>query len=359
MKILGWKTPFEVLHKTPPNYDSLRTIGCLCYATVTKPHKDKFAPRSVRCVLIGYPPGQKGYRLYNLETREVFCSRDVIFKETVFPFKKGVQVSSQPTKHWPDSEHVEEENVFDCPVQNDTPEVVPNTPDMSNNLDDHTSEEPLPEIPSPNPPSSSSQPSQPQPFQPQVPMRRSTRASTQPAWLKDFVTSKHKASMASSVKQPVYPLFKDQDFECYPEEYVGSLAHVLASLEPTSYTQAASKPEWVDAMDKELHALEINDTWECTSLPEYKKAISSKWVYKIKYLPNGAVDKYKARLVIRGFDQKEGMDYKHTFSPVAKAATVRVLIAIATAKGWPLHQLDVNNAFLHGYVEEEIYMKPP
>ncbi|GKE66502.1 putative zinc finger, CCHC-type containing protein [Tanacetum coccineum] len=64
-------------------------------------------------------------------------------------------------------------------------------------------------------------------------------------------------------------------------------------------------------------------------------------------------------MVIIGFDQREGTDYKHTFSPVAKVVTVRVLIVIATAKEWPLHQLDVNNAFLHGYVEEYIYMKPP
>jgi hypothetical protein len=235
MKILGWKTPFEVLHSTPPTYDSLRTNGCLCYATITKPHKDKFAPRSIRCVFIGYPPGQKGYRLYNLETREVFCSRDVIFKETVFPFKKGVQVSPQPTKHWPELENVEEEIFFECHVQNDRSGVMPNTPDDSHN---ELPEEHLSDIPSPNSSSSSqtSIPTSSQHSQPTIQTRRLARTSTQPAWLKDFVTSKHKASMASSFKPPVYPLFKDQDFECYPEEYVGSLAHVLASLEPTNYS---------------------------------------------------------------------------------------------------------------------------
>ncbi|GJR06485.1 probable carboxylesterase 2 [Tanacetum coccineum] len=71
------------------------------------------------------------------------------------------------------------------------------------------------------------------------------------------------------------------------------------------------------------------------------------------------MDKLKARLVVKGFNQKEGLDYKHAFSPVANLATGRVLIALATAKQWPLHQLDVNNAFLHGYVNEEIYMVPP
>ncbi|GJU56632.1 retrovirus-related pol polyprotein from transposon RE1 [Tanacetum coccineum] len=116
----------------------------------------------------------------------------------------------------------------------------------------------------------------------------------------------------------------------------------MDSTEPTSYQDACKSLEWVEAMEKELSALELNKTWELTELPANCKAISSKWVYKIKYHQDGSVEKYKARLVIRGFNQKEGIDYKHTFSPVAKLATVRVLIAIATAKGWPLHQLDAS-----------------
>ncbi|GJX04059.1 retrovirus-related pol polyprotein from transposon TNT 1-94 [Tanacetum coccineum] len=191
--------------------------------------------------------------------------------------------------------------------------------------------------------------------------RRSAKTTVQPSWLKDFVTSKHKASsvVSAATNKPAYPLFQQANFQSYLDEYVASLANVMATSEPNSYSQAVNDPKWVEAMEKELKALETNDTWVLTELPDGCKAISSKWVYKIKYYADGTVERYKARLVIRGFDQKEGVDYKHTFSPVAKAATVRVLIAIATAKGWPLHQLDINNAFLHGFVDEEIYMKPP
>nr|GFC33867.1 hypothetical protein [Tanacetum cinerariifolium] len=70
-------------------------------------------------------------------------------------------------------------------------------------------------------------------------------------------------------------------------------------------------------------------------------------------------ERLKGRLVVKEFNQKEGVDYKYTFSPIAKLATIRVLIALTTAKGWPFHQLDVNNAFLHGYIDEEIYMLSP
>nr|GEV29291.1 reverse transcriptase, RNA-dependent DNA polymerase [Tanacetum cinerariifolium] len=81
---LAWKTPFEILLGKPPSYETLKTIGCLCYAASLGPQRDKFDPKGIRCVLIGYPPGQKGYKLYSLKTYEVLHSRDVIFQENVF-----------------------------------------------------------------------------------------------------------------------------------------------------------------------------------------------------------------------------------------------------------------------------------
>lgn len=86
-------------------------------------------------------------------------------------------------------------------------------------------------------------------------------------------------------------------------------------------------------MRNEIAALEANDTWEVTDLPPGKKAIGSKWCHKIKFNPNGTIEKYKARFVVRGFTQVKDKDYKHTFSPVAKLPTVRVLLAFATSQG--------------------------
>ncbi|GJR39330.1 retrovirus-related pol polyprotein from transposon TNT 1-94 [Tanacetum coccineum] len=112
-------------------------------------------------------------------------------------------------------------------------------------------------------------------------------------------------------------------------------------------------------MTKEIKALENNKTWTFTTLPPGKTPIRSKCVYKIKLKADGVIDRYKARLVAKGFNKKEGIDYTETFAPVAKMPTVRTLIAIAVHNGWPIQQLDVNNVFLHGDLNEEVYMTVP
>lgn len=114
---------------------------------------------------------------------------------------------------------------------------------------------------------------------------------------------------------------------------------------------------WRDAMSKEIHALEENNTWVLTKLPPGKKAIDSKWVYKIKYKTNGEIERYKDRLVAKGFTQVEGVDFHETFEPVAKL--VRCALVVATKKKWDVYRMDVNNAFLQGDLNEEVYMKVP
>jgi hypothetical protein len=113
-------------------------------------------------------------------------------------------------------------------------------------------------------------------------------------------------------------------------------------------------------MDEKMVALDVNATWELIALPKDKKAIGCKWVYKVKHNADGSVSRYKVRLVAKGYAQTYGIDYEETYSLVAKMTTVRAIIAMAAAaKGWSLHQMDVKNAFLHGDLQEEMYMEQP
>jgi len=116
-------------------------------------------------------------------------------------------------------------------------------------------------------------------------------------------------------------------------------------------------PGWCKAMSDELLALEQNNTWIVIDLPPGKSTIDCKYVYKTKFHADGTIERLTARLVAKGFTQKAGIDYTKTFSHVAKLVTARVLLSIATIKGWCLLQFDVNNAFLHGDLKEEIYTR--
>ncbi|MCI00073.1 hypothetical protein A2U01_0021089, partial [Trifolium medium] len=157
----------------------------------------------------------------------------------------------------------------------------------------------------------------------------------------------------------VYPITNFINNNCYSRSHQAYLAAVHSTEEPQSYQEAVKKPEWQEAMAIELKALEENGTWDLTLPPPGKKIVGCRWVYKVKYKASGEIEKYKARLVAKGYTQVEGEDFNETFAPVAKMTTVRCLLTVAVAKGWELHQMDVSNAFLHGDLEEEVYMQVP
>jgi histone deacetylase 1/2 len=129
--------------------------------------------------------------------------------------------------------------------------------------------------------------------------------------------------------------------------------------EPKTLEIALANKRWKEAMDDEYKALVDNKTWHLVPHKKGRNLIDCKWVYRIKRKADGTIDRYKARLVAKGFKQRYGIDYEDTFSHVVKAATIRLVLAISVSKGWSLRQLDVKNAFLHGVLEEEVYMKQP
>ena len=129
--------------------------------------------------------------------------------------------------------------------------------------------------------------------------------------------------------------------------------------EPSSYKQAATEVEWMDAMRTEIDAIERNNTWKLTELPPGHKAIGLKWVFKLKKDAEGKVIKHKARLVAKGYVQQRGIDYEEVFAPVTRLETVRLLLALAAKNSWEVHHLDVKSAFLNGELQEEVYVVQP
>lgn len=109
-------------------------------------------------------------------------------------------------------------------------------------------------------------------------------------------------------------------------------------------------------MENEMQAIEKNGTWELTDLPEGARTIGVKWIFKTKLNERGEVDKYKARLVAKGYAQKHGIDYMEVFAPVARWDTIRMILALAAQRKWCVYQLDVKSAFLHGELEEDVYV---
>jgi len=112
-------------------------------------------------------------------------------------------------------------------------------------------------------------------------------------------------------------------------------------------------------MQEEIDALQANNTWRLVERPPGRTIVTGKWVFRHKLRADGSLERYKARWVVRGFTQKPGIDYTETFSPVVKPATIRVVLNIAASRGWPIHQLDMKNAFLHGHLEETVYCQQP
>lgn len=187
-----------------------------------------------------------------------------------------------------------------------------------------------------------------------VPVRRSSRHGKPPKWMKDYVgrvdLSIQPTTQTSGHTLPISSLLIDS--------YTQFLFNVTSVHESKSYKEASHIKELIEAMNKELIALEENHTLDLVPLPAGKKPIGCKWVYKTKLKANGKVERHKARLMAKGYNQQYGIDYLEVFSPVAKLVTVRTLLALATIYGWLIHQIDVNNAFLHVFLHDDIYMTP-
>ncbi|KAM0058456.1 putative RNA-directed DNA polymerase [Helianthus debilis subsp. tardiflorus] len=361
-KTINDKTPYEILYDQKPEYDHMRVFGCLSYFWSIDTKGDKFEERGKPGIFLGYPKGVKGYKIYDIGDKKMVVSRDVKFHEDVFVFPDQKQNGCEDDLFVPITHDVEVHNYDIVIINNNSlgPEC-----DQEDVEGAHVTVEAT-DI-------GISQPAPTEALNQQIGLdvgpsgtgaERPKRDRTLPKHLKDFVVNlppsvdrTHPASTQDA--STVHPSTHYISYKNFTHAHKLFLAAITTNVEPKNFKQAMQDSKWVEAMQREIQALEKNNTWTIESLPEGKRAIDSKWVYKIKYKPNGEVERYKARLVARGFTQIEGEDFHDTFAPVAKLVTVRTLLAVATKRDWFIHQLDVNNAFLHGDLEEEVYMKIP
>ncbi|CAL1410196.1 unnamed protein product [Linum trigynum] len=341
-KVLQNRTPYEVLLGRQPPYDHLRVFGCLAYGKDTHKGLSKFGERGRRSVFVGYPASQKGYRLFDLVTRTFYTSRDVHFVEGSFPYHTPTSSSPSPMLS-ASAPVVDDELVANNEDHGPSIEATVQQPPAASPADLNKSASPsLGECPSPVAPVE----------QPVHEVRRSLRSRQVPRRLDSYDVELPPSNVP-------YPM---SNFVCYTgfsPRHRSFLAAVSSQSEPSSYREAVRYEAWRVAMQREIDALVGNGTWTLVSLPPGKRVVASKWVYKIKYTPDGNIERYKARLVAKGFTQTEGIDYEDTFAPVAKLVSVRCLLAVAAVRGWAVHQLDVDNAFLHGDLQEEVYMQIP
>lgn len=327
------KTPKELFSGKKPSISHLKVFGSPVYVLTTKPSRSKLDPRAERCILLSFDSKAKAYRCYRPSTKKVFISRDVIADEVssgcTFIDREDTATDFDTT---PAPTRQEERLALtDREEQHD--DALPPIADPAPVSPFRPSSPTLPTIDlSPqshqdSPPShtDSTHSSPPHVTAP----RRSERVRRFPKHLQDFAAIVH--------LQPPTDALADFIPEAYED-----------AAEPLTFKQAHLNPHWRSAMQAEIDSIHSNRTWSLVPLPPDKKAISSKWVYKLKPGTPATPTRYKARLVARGFEQKDGVDFLETFAPVVRWETIRILIAIAVHLQWPIHQLDVLTAFLNG-----------
>jgi hypothetical protein len=302
---IDFKIPEEVWTGKPVDYSNLRIFGCPTYAHV---NNGKLVPRAQKCIFIGYGSGVKRYRLLCADSKKVIVSRDVTFDESIFSSSGGVSDSGSSSTSMPKT--TDENLEVDVPVNIDsvtpiTQSVLVSIPPVSNNYS--------------------------------IAQDRPRRNIVLPHRYRDTDSMAHYALIAAQ--------------------------ETNVAFEPSSYSEAIScdnSSKWLVAMNDEFESLQKNSTWKLVELLAGKKPLKCKWIYKKKEGISGVEPaRFKAHLVVKGFEQMEGIDFNEVFSPVVRHTSIRFMLAIVALFDLELQQLDVKTAFLHGDLDEEIYMTQP
>ncbi|KAH9703677.1 hypothetical protein KPL70_011177 [Citrus sinensis] len=309
---IEFKTPYKRWTGQPANYGDLKVFGCTAYMHISQ---GKLAPRALKGIFIGYPEGVKGFKIRCTDINPPKCiiSRDVIFNEEDLIPKK-------PVKRKPEEE--------------------------AKGLDTHQ-------------------------FEVEIPNHHVTHEAADSGEINDESEAQDATQLESQMQS--YQLARDRakrptrpprrygyaDLITYALE----AAHEIDDEEPKTFNEAIQckfRTEWKKAMDDEILSLHNNETWELVERPEKTRIVGCKWIFKIKEgLTSSEPKRFKARLVAKGYTQKEGVDFKEVFLPVVRHASIRVILSLTAVQDMELDQLDVKTAFLHGRLQEEIFMTQP
>lgn len=293
------RVPYTTLYQKQPSYHHLKTFGCLCFPNLNHSFLHKLAPRSTPCVFLGYPSSHKGYRCLDLKTRKVIISRHVVFDESIFPMAQ-TQSTSLPKPY----------------------DFLDDTSEVSSTFKNILTQPSPPPLQSVLPPIQTTVQPIPAPI-PRHPMTTRSRDGT-----------RKQKSVINLNTSTISPL-------------------------PKSHLTALKDPNWNPSMSDEYGALVKNKTFSLVSRPPNANIVRSMWLYKHKLGADGTVTRHKSRLVANGKSQEQGLDYDETFSPVVKPVTIRSVLHLALQRDWEVHHLDVKNAFLHGTLDETVYMHQP
>ncbi|GKV11134.1 hypothetical protein SLEP1_g22416 [Rubroshorea leprosula] len=394
---LKMDSPYFRLFQKHPDYSSLRVLGCKCFPFLGDYQKNKLEPKSLPCIFLGYNTKHKGYKCLYPPTNKIFVSRHVVFDEMQFPFKNPcelydtskiggelstynewikTQLEQETVNH--SNLHISDPSLISLPQESSTPieQLKMNCGSQDDNrlnesptteTMESTISQPTELTQSHNVKSCTGQlnPSQDSHHAGDLPSIHVEMETNQNGAQNSSLPSNNSDDQFTSSNRPEVELSRTHNLVTRAQRGITKLNPRYAYLhkeiprEPKTVISALKNDGWKAAMHEELHALKINDTWDLVPREAHMNVVGCKWVFKTKLKPDGNLDRLKARLVAKGFHQIEGLDFLETFSPVVKPASIRTVITTACMKDWTIRQLDVKNAFLHGYLSEPVYMEQP
>lgn len=396
------RNPYEALFNKKPEYSALRIFGSACYPSLRPYASNKLDPRSLQCVFLGYNEKYKGYRCLHQPTGRVYINRHVIFDEEVQPFATTYSHLQQQnptplTSAWQLSFlHSATTTVPDestgvkskpIPVMSSWQPYLNVTP-IQTVRQDNTSNEPAVTLSSPTssgshqkdssaaPPtvqfgtlpavslqSVSSTPSGCQSTSLAKSSEQSSAKTQQSSHSQDCRNASEQGAtttQTSTASQSIHPMVtRSKAGTVKPNPRYALFTVTAEHAEPRTVTQALKHPGWNGAMTEEMVSFDETDTFTLVPYHSDMHILGCRWIFRVKLNADGTVKCLRSRLVVKGYDQAEGIDYLDTYSPVVKSPTIRAILHLATVNKWDIRQLDVNYAFLYGDLEETVYMHQP